>query len=501
MPSNPEPASGADRDSVAETLRRAMINSVREADTGNDQDFGRVVRAAARLFDAPAAAIALLDDDQLWLYARFGLEAEILPAASSPLAKIVTTADLTSLVVPDVAADAAYAGAPLAAPPTHMRFYAGVPLVVRGQKIGALGVMSPRPDSPVDPEQLASLGDLAALAGSLFELKDEARVRARMAAELVKEEWRHALTLEAGKVGSWVWDLRTGDIVANDIFRRMFAIDSNAPLHVSDLMQAIDAADIAGVDAALAATFEQGVDYAVEFRVRESGRWLIGRGRVYQRDATGEPLIMMGVNIDVTDAREAAEQTRLLLRELNHRVKNTLAMIQSLARQTLRQKPDPQQFSDAFSGRLRMLSEAHTMLADRDWSGIGLVELLKSQVEPYLLDSPEQFAFTGDDLQLPPDHALGLGLIIHELASNAVKFGALSLPQGRVSVTWIESDGPQRRIELIWLESGGPTVGVPRETGFGMRLIQRSLDKVLDSSVELSFPETGAIAKISMPIA
>jgi len=248
-------------------------------------------------------------------------------------------------------------------------------------------------------------------------------------------------------------------------------------------------------------TFEQGVDYAVEFRVRESGRWLIGRGRVYQRDATGEPLIMMGVNIDVTDAREAAEQTRLLLRELNHRVKNTLAMIQSLARQTLRQKPDPQQFSDAFSGRLRMLSEAHTMLADRDWSGIGLVELLKSQVEPYLLDSPEQFAFTGDDLQLPPDHALGLGLIIHELASNAVKFGALSLPQGRVSVTWIESDGPQRRIELIWLESGGPTVGVPRETGFGMRLIQRSLDKVLDSSVELSFPETGAIAKISMPIA
>ena len=138
------------------------------------------------------------------------------------------------------------------------------------------------------------------------------------------------------------------------------------------------------------------------------------------------------------------------------------------------------------------------MLADRDWSGIGLVELLKSQVEPYLLDSPAQFAFTGDDLQLPPDHALGLGLIIHELASNAVKFGALSLPQGRVSVTWIESDGPQRRIELIWLESGGPTVGVPRETGFGMRLIQRSLDKVLDSSVELSFPETGAIAKISI---
>ena len=91
---------------------------------------------------------------------------------------------------------------------------------------------------------------------------------------------------------------------------------------------------------------------------------------------------MMGVNIDVTDAREAAEQTRLLLRELNHRVKNTLAMIQSLARQTLRQKPDPQQFIDAFSGRLRTLSEAHGLLADRDWSGIGLIELLQIAGRP-----------------------------------------------------------------------------------------------------------------------
>ena len=207
-----------------------------------------------------------------------------------------------------------------------------------------------------------------------------------MAAEPIKEEWRHALTLEAGKVGSWVWDLRSGEIVANDIFRQMFGFDGSGPLQVGNLMSAILPADIPGRRRRFGRDdSEQGVDYAVGILRRLIGRWLIGRGRVYQRDGAGKPLVMMGVNIDVTDAREAADQMRALLRELNHRVKNTLAMIQSLARQTLRQKPNPQEFIDAFSGRLRTLSEAHALLSDRDWSGIALMELIESQVRPYSL--------------------------------------------------------------------------------------------------------------------
>ena len=232
MQDKPQWSDGAFQESVAETLRRATVKGVREADTGSDPDFARVARAAARLFNAPAAALTVLEDDQLWLYARFGLEHDSMPAAASPFTAIVNTADLTSLVVPDAMADPAFAGAFLGIQSPPMRFYAGVPLAVHGRKIGALGVMSPEPGLATDDERLEALGDLAALAGSLFELKDEARVRARMAAELIKEEWRHALTLEAGKVGSWVWDLRTGDIVCNDIFRRMFGLDSNSPLHV-----------------------------------------------------------------------------------------------------------------------------------------------------------------------------------------------------------------------------------------------------------------------------
>jgi two-component sensor histidine kinase/PAS domain-containing protein len=402
------------------------------------------------------------------------------------------------MVVRDAVGDPRFAGSRLVAG-EGIRFYAGAPVVVRGERAGTLCVFDIVPHDTVSPGALRQLTELAAVAGSLFELKDEARVRARTAAELIKEEWRHALTLEAGKVGNWVWDMRSGEVSANDILRRMFGIDPVKRIMIDDLFAVIRLEDRPGLDAALKATFEEGVDFVSEFRV-VSGRWLIGRGRVYQRDADGEPLTMMGVNIDITEAREAAEHTRHLLRELNHRVKNTLAMIQSLARQTVRRSPSPQDFIEAFSGRLQTLAEAHVLLSDRDWTGIGLVELIHAQVEPYLIGAGEQLALAGKDLQLPPDHALGLGLILHELCSNAVKHGALRDHSGKVSITWTQLPGNPERLAFTWIESGGPVVVEPRESGFGSQLIRRSLDKIVDSHVTLEFPATGVEARIDLPL-
>src|SRR5690606_25539742 len=255
----------------------------------------------------------------------------------------------------------------------------------------------------------------------------------------------------------------------------------------------------ARVDAAIKATFDDGADYSAEFRVQGTGRWLVGRGRVYQRDAQGRPLVMMGVNIDVTDARRAADHTRFLLRELNHRVKNTLAMIQSLARQTLRQSPEPQRFIDAFAGRLRTLSDAHALLSDRDWSGIGLLELIDSQVRPYAVGDGPQLELSGQDIQLPPDHALGMGLILHELASNAAQYGSFSTPEGTVVITWSIEDHPLV-LHLRWVEQGGPDVHRPEQLGLGARLIQRGLDKVIDSRVDLQFAPKGVEVDIRLPL-
>jgi two-component sensor histidine kinase/PAS domain-containing protein len=465
----------------------------------DDADFQRLTRMAAAAFSVPMAALGLLEGSRIRYRASKGIAFESIEAGDTLCSHALKTGSESVLVVKDTAADDRFADRRLVRD-ERIRFYAGAPITVRGERVGTLCVFDVVPHMSVSSEASEQLAELAGVAASLFELKDEARVRARTAAELIKEEWRHALTLEAGKVGSWVWDFRSGEISANDIFRRMFGLDPVQRIAIDDLFARIREEDRSGLDKALEASFAGERDFQAEFRVT-SGRWLTGRGRVYQRDAEGKPLVMMGVNIDITDARKAADHTRYLLRELNHRVKNTLAMIQSLARQTVRRSPSPQDFIEAFSGRLRTLAEAHVLLSDRDWSGIGLVELIRAQISPYLAGDGGQLVLEGKDLQLPPDHALGLGLILHELCSNAVKHGALRHAQGKVHVSWTLASSNPRRLELSWIESGGPPVAEPPESGFGSQLIRRSLDKIVDSRVSLEFPPTGVQAKIDLPLA
>jgi two-component sensor histidine kinase/PAS domain-containing protein len=484
------------RDKVANQKRRETLAGLQLLDSDGDPDFDRLTRLAAGIFGAPVSLVTLVDIDRQWFKSHTGTEIAETPVELSFCAHAIAEKSDDGMVVLDATADDRFKANVLVTGDEHIRFYAGAPITVHGEKLGTLCVLDRSPRHDVPPQHLEQLRDLAALASSLFELKDEARVRARTTAELIKEEWRHALTLEAGKVGSYVWDITTGSVVANDIMRRMYGFDAVKPLHIDEFFAVMHPDDVPVVQTAVDATFEEGVDYMAEFRVH-SGRWLSGRGRVYQRDANGKPLVMMGVNIDITEARQAADHTRHLLRELNHRVKNTLAMTQSLARQTLKQSPDPQAFIDAFSGRLRTLADAHGLLADRDWAGIGMVELVDSQIGPYVIQGEQRLTVMGEDVQLPPDHALGLGIILHELASNAARFGALSADAGKVRIAWTVENG---ELYLEWIESGGPLVKQTRDVGFGSRLILRSLDKILGSSVSLDFAPGGVEARISFPI-
>ena len=485
------------RESVANQQRRDTLAGLHQLDSEKDPDFDRLTRLASGIFGTPIGLVTLVDAERQWFKSHSGTAITETPVELSFCAHAIADPGEGAMVVLDTTADERFSQNELVIGEEHIRFYAGAPVRVYGEKLGTLCVLDRSPRQEVSPVHVSELQELAALASSLFELKDEARVRARTTAELIKEEWRHALTLEAGKVGSYVWDISTGTVVANDIMRRMYGFDPVKTLNIEEFYAVINPEHIGSVRAAVEATFKDGVDYATEFRVN-SGRWLSARGRVYQRNAAGDPLVMMGVNIDITEARQAAEHTRHLLRELNHRVKNTLAMTQSLARQTLKRSPDPQAFIEAFSGRLRTLSEAHTLLAERDWAGIGIVELVDSQVGPYVIHGTDRLTVRGDDVQLPPDHALGLGIILHELASNAARFGALSVDEGKLQVTWtIENEA----VSLRWSESDGPAVSRTHDSGFGSRLIQRSLDKILGSQVTLEFAPGGVQAAISFPLA
>lgn len=478
--------------------RLQALAALEVLDTEPDDDFDRLSRVAAHVFGTEIALVTLVDKERQWFRACFG--ADLKETKGEDAFCVHTIAGAGPMVVLDATSDPRFMHNPLVTGDPHIRFYAGAPVTVAGQRLGSLCVISRTARNSVDPALLDQLVDMAGLVSTLFALKDEARVRARTAAALLKEEWRHALTLEAGNVGSWIWDIRTGEVVCNDMFRRMYQLPEIGPIYFSQVLETVQASDREIIETNVQASLEEGMDFSAEVRAGQPGRWLTMRGRVYQRDAEGRALIMMGASTDISEAKQSADHTRLLLRELNHRVKNTLAMIQSVARQTIRQNPDPKAFMEAFSGRLRTISDAHVLLADRDWSGVHLYEVIASQLGPDFLEHPDRATVNGPDMMLPADHAVGLGLILHELTTNAHRHGAWSTEEGMVNIEWEMRNEPTLGLMLTWRESDGPAVATTRDQGLGTRLIERSLAKVLDSAVKLSFDPGGVAAEIWMPL-
>jgi two-component system, chemotaxis family, CheB/CheR fusion protein len=190
--------------------------------------------------------------------------------------------------------------------------------------------------------------------------------------------------------------------------------------------------------------------------------------------------------LEITARKRAEAGARLLLNELNHRVKNTLATIQSIAAQTLRSRSGLEGFREAFEARLVALAGTHDVLTAEQWEGAGLRQLLDKELAPY---APEgQVRMEGPNVRLNAQATLALGLVAHELATNAAKYGALSTPEGRVCVQWSLLDGG---LELIWREAGGPAVTPPQRRGFGSRLIERSVRGELAGTVDLDFTPEG----------
>lgn len=197
-------------------------------------------------------------------------------------------------------------------------------------------------------------------------------------------------------------------------------------------------------------------------------------------------------------ARIAAEaRQKLLLDELNHRVKNTLATVQSIAAQSLRHGEDVASVRETFEARLIALSQAHNLLTRDNWRGASLAELLATELMPYGGARGERVTLAGERVWLQPNTAVALGMAFHELATNAVKYGALSNEDGRVHVTWTLGPGPgPRQLRIVWREIGGPPVSKPQRRGFGSRVIVGGLAHQLDGMVDLDFAPAGVICTI-----
>jgi PAS domain S-box-containing protein len=218
------------------------------------------------------------------------------------------------------------------------------------------------------------------------------------------------------------------------------------------------------------------------------------------RNEAGDVVGLTCASVDVTERKEGEAHLRLLLRELTHRSKNLLAVIQAMARQTARHAGSIDGFLNQFGARLQALAASHDLLVRESWYGASLGELIRSQLGGYLDGSSDQVSIEGPALALKPEAAQNLGLALHELAVNAAKYGALSVPNGRVSITWSQRDGrDDGSIDLDWKERAGPKVKTRRKKGFGSMVIERNLVRALDAEVNLEFDPNGLHCHIVIP--
>jgi PAS domain S-box-containing protein len=228
-----------------------------------------------------------------------------------------------------------------------------------------------------------------------------------------------------------------------------------------------------------------------------SSRFVFGNATPL-RDASGKPVGSVSAFVDITERKHAEAQRDLLLAELSHRVKNTLATVISIAHQSFSKGPSIEDARRSFDMRIRALAQTHVRLADANWGGVSVERILLDETAPYRREDGANVRISGPSIVLNPKCAVTLGMAIHELTTNAAKYGALSARDGVVDACWeIAAD---RQLRIRWIESGGPAVTLPKRSGFGRLLLERVLTSDLSGTVDLDFAASGFRCAIAFPL-
>ena len=216
-----------------------------------------------------------------------------------------------------------------------------------------------------------------------------------------------------------------------------------------------------------------------------------------ENDQLRQLLVQAGVEAHAHDV--AARLQAVLIGELHHRVKNMLAIASAIASQSLRGAPSVEAAAKTIASRLAALGVSHDLLIRESWTGAGCRTIIENAILAFQTDGLKQFTITGDNIVVSSGPAVALSMVIHELSTNALKYGALSVPEGRVSITW-EVDVEAERFKLAWRESGGPAVVEPKDRSFGSRFIEQALPGQLQGEARLIFEPTGLVCDVNIPI-
>jgi PAS domain S-box-containing protein len=288
----------------------------------------------------------------------------------------------------------------------------------------------------------------------------------------------------------WVYEAATDNIATSPALNRLLGFPEDATPSSEELRAGYLTGERERVSVIARAALARGEPYfeaEYEYR-RRDGRpiWLLMRAEI-MLDRSGEPERVVGVVLDITERKRAEEHWAILVEELNHRVKNTLAVVQSIATMSLRADADPALARQRFVERITALAKTHDVLTRENWTGAGLRDIFQQTVSPFDERISGRIVATGPDIWLPPRLAVSFSLMINELITNALKYGALSVPEGSVSLNW--SDGEM--FTLSWIERRGPPVLPPSRKGFGTALLHRGFVREINGTLDLRYEPEG----------
>jgi PAS domain S-box-containing protein len=356
--------------------------------------------------------------------------------------------------------------------------------------------------TPHEPNDRSLNGVMVGVANSNPVLTDDHELRQ----SLKRQKRTFDLAMVASDMGTWCYTLADNICVYDENAQRLYGLTEARFLHDDEGVKAKfhpDDLEVMWSRVAQALDPKGSGRYDVEYRVKQvdgSWRWLSAWGLV-EFEGNGperKPVAIAGASRDLTKLKQAEEMQRLLLNELNHRIKNTLATVQAIASSTIRASRTMDDFQQAFYGRIATLSKTHSLLTDNEQRLVPLRQLLKNELEIYEDGEGQRINLSGPDVMLPAHVSVSFAMAIHELTTNALKYGSLSVLAGVLRVSWIV-DGT--RLSMRWEESNVPITRQPTRTGFGSQLLRRLLPHQLGAQVEMKFAPDGLKADISIEIA
>lgn len=335
--------------------------------------------------------------------------------------------------------------------------------------------------------------EIAAHEATRRELDAVRREQSRLAEQRGAEIQRYETALRGSSVAVYTQDL---DLRYTAVSKPLFGIEVAGILGRSD-EDILPAESREPIIVLKRQVLEDGISKNGEFHIE--GRWYDFHIEPL-RDVMGDIVGLTCAAVDVTERKKGEEHLRVVMRELTHRSKNLLAVIQAMARQTARHTPGADGFLERFAGRLQALARSHDLLVQQSWHGASLDELLRAQLAHYIERGNSQVSLEGPDVVLKPEAAQSLGLAFHELTTNAAKYGSLVEPKGRVTIKWrVLPPSAGGGIEILWTESAGPKVAGAKNRGFGSMAVEQNLRRALDAEVELQFAAKGLRCRIVLP--